>query len=129
MSDKGICIFSSLFLDVHPPCKHVFVTSSNLTPVFGRISSDYKSSSSFGSVSLALNAAIFMGFKEMFTGYFPPGGPMPHFYNNEKMSNGFATKLRLEVTYGLCEMHWLYFRAQIQHCYMARYAERQGVKF
>ena len=126
------CLFSHDFLRNFDCSEHVYLSFGKHTPTRGVIRSDLTSIvSGFGSVSLfAINAAIYMGFKEIYlVGYdFPPGGLMPHFYRNSNEEVLVRGEIEAHSDlYSVSELHWQYYRAQVQHYYIKAYAEKNNV--
>ena len=130
---RAYCLFSMDFANNFQLRDNVFLHYGKHTPIRGRIKSDFTSlTSGFGSVSLfAMNAAIHMGFSEIYLlGYdFPSGGLMPHFYKNSKSEDIVRSDIQHNKDiYSVSELHWQYYRAQVQHYYMNALASSQNVK-
>jgi hypothetical protein len=127
------CLFSMDFAKNFQLRDNVFLHYGKHTPMRGRIKSDATSMiSGFGSVSLfAMNAAIHMGFSEIYLlGYdFPSGGLMPHFYQNSESEDIVRADIQNNKDiYSVSELHWQYYRAQVQHYYINTFANSKNIR-
>ena len=72
-----------------------------------------------------------MGFTEIYlVGYdLPPGGLMPHFYSDSDDETDIRRQIMKKTDlYSITEMHWQYFRCQVENYYMSAYANKHGVR-
>lgn len=131
------CIFPSAYLNLRKLNnleEHVFVTYSKHKPNYNFIKHNLASlSSNFGSVSLfAINAAIYMGFSEIYLlGYeLPPwkNGLMPHAHKNTEEE--LITEKRLtsdENMFSQISLHWQYYQVQYENYLIARKAKKRNI--
>lgn len=124
-------IFNIRYLDNFNPDKDIYLTYAKHMPSKLKIKSDLsKMSSNFISVSLyAVNAAIFMGFSEIYMlGYDFEPGILKHFYKDSETEAKMSEEQRNEVLKdAICGRYWQYSIAQYQNYYIQKYAEKKGV--
>ena len=87
-------------------------------------------SSGFISVSLfSMNAAIFMGFKNIYLlGYDFEPGILSHFYRDTNTEKIIKARQRKETEKdNVCGKYWQYSQAQYQNYYLSNYARRVGI--
>jgi hypothetical protein len=112
--------------------ENVFLTYSKHMPRKKRIISELHTlSSNFITVSLyAINAAIYMGFKEIYLlGYDFEPGILQHFYKNSKSEEIFKSeKIKQTEKDSVCGKYWQYTQAHYQNYYMNKHAFKKGIK-
>lgn len=125
-------LFNIRYLDNFKPNNDIYLTYSKHMPNLFSIRNDLsKLSSNFISVSMyAINAAIFMGFSQIYIlGYDFEPGILKHFYKDSETEEQAKSKQAQEmIKDSVCGKYWQYAIAQYQNYYIQRYAEKKGVK-
>lgn len=126
------CIFNIRYLDYFKIKKNIYLTYAKHLPNMMSLSNNlYGMSSNFMSVSLyAMNAAIFMGFKEIYLlGYDFEPGIFKHFYENTETEKRMKDIQKNEVLKeDVCGKYWQYTQAQYQNYYIRNFSEKKGVR-
>jgi len=124
-------IFNIGYLDKFQIKDNIFLTYAKQMPNLLGVCNDLSTmSSGFISVSLfAINAAIFMGFKEIYLlGYDFEPGIFKHFYQEstyEKVAK--QSQMEEQEKDNICGRYWQYSQAQYQNYYLQRLASKRGV--
>lgn len=131
--DKSLkFIFNIKYLNSYNINDNIYLTYSKHMPSIKSIKSNLSGlSSNFISVSMyAMNAAIYMGFNEIYLlGYDFEPGILSHFYKDSESEEKLVEKKKLETNKeDVCGKYWQYAIAQYQNYYMNDHASRNNVK-